>query len=76
VRTSSDTTGTGGSRSKGGARRAIADLYREAGGTHPTDDDLDRFVDDHRVARQARIAIATANRGDLDRPVLGPPAPN
>jgi hypothetical protein len=46
-------------------RQAVADLYVANGGTDPAGGDVGRFISDPRVAREARIAITMANRGQL-----------
>jgi hypothetical protein len=46
-------------------RQAVADLYVAAGGTDGDATDVDRFVHDPRAAREARIAVSMANRGQL-----------
>lgn len=46
-------------------RQAVADLYSAAGGRDSEGSDVDRLVSSEPVAREARIAITMANRGQL-----------
>ena len=44
-------------------RQAVAELYAVAGGSDPDGTDMDRFISDLRVAREAQVAVTLVSHG-------------